>query len=78
MVGIISGSETKVKNQNFNFKNLILDGGVRFKAVVQEIGIRYGDERRRGEVTSEPDGQKQKIKYKYGGPLFVRYNITLL
>ncbi|CAG5094233.1 Oidioi.mRNA.OKI2018_I69.XSR.g13372.t1.cds [Oikopleura dioica] len=57
------------------------DGGVRFKAVVQEI-VRYnGNEMSRGDVTSEPDGQKQKIKYKYGDyeyGCYVRYNITLL
>ncbi|CAG5091635.1 Oidioi.mRNA.OKI2018_I69.PAR.g13174.t1.cds [Oikopleura dioica] len=55
------------------------DGGVRFKAVVQEIYDRNGNELSRGEVTSEPDGQKQKIKFKWGGYYgFVRYNITLL
>ncbi|CAG5091633.1 Oidioi.mRNA.OKI2018_I69.PAR.g13173.t1.cds [Oikopleura dioica] len=56
------------------------DGGVRFKAVVQEIDYENGELLSRGEVTSEPDGQKQKIKSKYGDyrhGCFVRYNITL-
>ncbi|CAG5091617.1 Oidioi.mRNA.OKI2018_I69.PAR.g13165.t1.cds [Oikopleura dioica] len=56
------------------------DGGVRFKAVVQEIDYENGKELSRGEIRSEPDGQKQKIKYNtiqgYFGDCFVRYNIT--
>ncbi|CAG5091526.1 Oidioi.mRNA.OKI2018_I69.PAR.g13101.t1.cds [Oikopleura dioica] len=55
------------------------DGGVPFKAVVQEILTHNGHEFSREETTSKLDGHAQRMASKFGFyESFVRYNITLL
>ncbi|CAG5091512.1 Oidioi.mRNA.OKI2018_I69.PAR.g13088.t1.cds [Oikopleura dioica] len=63
-----------------NDKMINKEGGVRFKAVAQEIGDWTGKERNRQEIESEADGQRQKIKYKMetSDCGFVRFNVYFL